>query len=549
MAFQTALSGLNAAQTNLSVTGNNIANSSTNGFKKSRAEFADIYATSFAGASSTAVGSGVKVANIGQQFTQGNVEFTENSLDLAINGEGFFVLENTDGSVEYSRAGAYGVDREGYVVNSQGQKLQMYEVNDIGEVTSFTPTDMQLNTGANPASPTDLVDMNLNLDASADGIFGPMNTSDPASYNFSTSTTIYDSLGESHTQTLYFQRQAGATVDIDIGSLDLAANAAVGDTYQGQDTQFTIADSEGNTYEARFTFQNTADGPPEVWEATLEVDDGTGGGYAAVGTPATITFDGGGPNGGPTVTGADFGGAFGPFDPAADPFNITADFSSLTQNLNGYQVGNITTGDGLVPTWNVMMTIDGQVFDTETLTFNSDGSLATTPADINFNDGDGTIDNSFDPGNGADPMQLTVDFDSSTQYAGDSTVNSLVQNGYTTGRLSSIEIDDSGVVFARFTNGQSETLGAVALVTFSNPQGLQPVGDSNWIQTFESGDVLPGQAGSGTLGTIQSGALEASNVDLSKQLVNMIVAQRDFQANAKMISTEDQVTQSIINIR
>lgn len=423
MAFQTALSGLNAAQSNLSVIGNNIANSSTSGFKKSRAEFGDIFANSFGGATSTAIGAGVKINNVAQQFAQGNVEFTENSLDLAVSGEGFFVIRDTDGSELYTRAGAFGVDREGYVVNANGQYLQSYPVDDDGVVTSFSPADLQLNTDTSPAGATSLIETNINLDASATAVdpanFDPNDTS---TYNFNTSLTVYDSLGTAHTAVMYFVKDSTAA---------------------------------GNDWEV-FTAINDADG-----------------------TTTTFSTDG------------------------------------------------VDQGSGTA---------------SQTVSFDSSGTMTTAMPLTVFSGG-------YTPSTGAANMTVDIDLGTSTQYAGESTINSLVQDGYTTGRLSGIDIDDNGVVYARYTNGQSSLLGSVAMANFSNPQGLSQVGDTNWASSFDSGDVVYGQANRGALGAIQSGALEASNVDISQQLVNMIVAQRDYQANAKMISTEDQVTQTIINIR
>ncbi len=531
MAFQTSLSGLNAAQANLSVTGNNIANSSTNGFKKSRAEFADIFASSFAGASSTAVGAGVRLTNVAQQFAQGNVEFTDNNLDLAINGDGFFVLKDTDGSSIYTRAGAYGVDREGYVVNSQGQKLQSYAVNEDGEVTNFTGTDLRLSTSANPASATENIELNLNLDASRDRILGTrIDPNDPDTYGFSTSTTIYDSLGEAHTTTLYFQRASAST------GLEMGGNLEPG---SGPHTlNRTIYDSLGNAYEVELEFTETA---ADNWTVDINIDTDGDGVYDNITQQATIDFTTTPATiAGNTILSLDLG------NPDATPVDFTLDLSTVTQSATPTTVAVVAdVSEAPDNMWNTLMTVDGVAQDTEVLSFSSSGQLLNSPTTINFNDDSGL----YDPGNGAELLDLTIDFAGSTQYAGESSVNTLVQDGYTTGRMSSIDIDSKGVVFARYTNGQSTTLGAVAVVNFSNPQGLQPIGDTNWAQTFESGDVLPGQAGTGTIGAIQSGALESSNVDLSKQLVNMIVAQRDFQANAKMISTEDAVTQSIINIR
>ena len=155
----------------------------------------------------------------------------------------------------------------------------------------------------------------------------------------------------------------------------------------------------------------------------------------------------------------------------------------------------------------------------------------------------------YTPATGAAPMNMTFAFDRSTQFGNTFSPTSVTQDGYTTGRLIGMDIDSTGVVQARFTNGRSLALGQVALANFANPQGLQQLGNTNWAETFGSGQALKGQAGNSGFGLVQSGALEASNVDITEQLVNMITAQRNFQANAQMISTSDQITQTIINIR
>jgi flagellar hook protein FlgE len=156
---------------------------------------------------------------------------------------------------------------------------------------------------------------------------------------------------------------------------------------------------------------------------------------------------------------------------------------------------------------------------------------------------------SYTPATGAAPMDMTFDFGTTTQYGGTFNVNAITQDGFTTGRLIGIDIDSTGVVQARFTNGRSLALGQVALANFSNPQGLQQLGDTNWAETFGSGQALRGQAGNSGFGLVQAGALEASNVDITEQLVNMITAQLNFQANAQLISTADAILQTIINIR
>ncbi|MCK7595168.1 flagellar hook protein FlgE [Pseudomarimonas salicorniae] len=406
MTFRTALSGLNAAAADLNVTSHNIANVATVGFKGSRAEFSEVFATSTFGLSRTAIGSGVRTAAIAQQFSQGSIEFTENGLDIAISGGGFFRLSD-NGAAVYSRAGNFQADRDGFVVNPAGHRVQVFPP--IAGTNTFDTgrlQDLQVAIGdAAPQATTD-IGLGLNLPANAtppvNATFDP---TDPRSYNHTTSLTVYDSLGAAHVATLYFVR--------------------------------TATENE--------------------WQAYAYVDGN------AVGGPNTVTYS-----------------------------------------------------------------------ETGTLV-NPAGGTLTLPT--------------YDPMNGAADLDITLDLASSTQYGDAFSVSELSQNGFTTGRLTGIETSPTGVVFARFTNGQSQPLGQLVLASFANPQGLQELGDNVWGESFESGQPLLGTAGSGSFGLTQSGALEASNVDLTAQLVNMITAQRNFQANAQMISTQDQVTQTVINIR
>lgn len=403
MPFRTAISGLRASMTDLSTIGNNVANASTTGFKKSRAEFADVYAASNVGVAGDTPGSGVNVARVAQQFAQGTVSFTESALDLAINGNGFFIV-NDGGANLYTRAGAFGVDRQGYIVNAQNQRLQAFQADATGNITGATG-DLLINTSNVSPSATTGITIGLNLDSSASvppvATFDPTNT---ASYNNATSTTVYDSLGNSHIASMYYVKTG--------------ANA-----------------------------------------------------------------------------------------------------------------------------WDTYTYVDGTAVDGPTaLTFNTSGAL-TAPAGGTFTTA------SFTPSGGGAAMTLDVNYGASTQYGSPFSVNSMVQDGYTTGTLSGIDVDKTGVIFARYSNGQAVTLGQIALANFANQQGLQPVGDTNWAETYEAGAPLISSPGSSNLGLIQGGALEESNVDLSEELVKMIVAQRNFQANAQVIQTADQVTQSIINIR
>jgi len=406
MSFSVALSGLNAASSDLDVISNNIANVNTTGFKASRTEFADIFSSANISTQSTAIGSGVRVSKIDQQFGQGNVTTTNNGLDLAVSGQGFFRLSD-NGAIVYSRAGAFGVDKSGYIVNSKQQRLTAYLADASGTVTGALG-DLQLNTANIAPQATSTVDVGVNLNAAATTPAVAFNPTDPNSYNNSTSLTLYDSLGASHLGTLYFR--------------------------------------------------NTGAG---AWSTYLYID----------GAAAT-----------PTVSG--------------------------------------------------------------NLTFNTDGTLATPV-------GGSIAYNGFAVA-GANNLALTLNYASqapTTQYGGNFGVYALNQDGYATGQLSGVDISSSGNIQARYTNGQSKTLGQVALANFSSPQGLRQLGDTTWAESFDSGSPLVGQPGTASLGQVQSGALESSNVDLTAQLVNMITAQRNFQANSQVIKTEDTITQTIINIR
>jgi flagellar hook protein FlgE len=405
MPFRIALSGLNAAQADLNVTANNIANTSTNGFKGSRTEFADLFAVSLQGVSSNASGNGVRVAAVAQQFAQGNIEFTDSNLDLAVSGQGMFILSD-NGALAYSRAGAFQMNRDGYVVNSQGQRLQVYPPIAAGGFNTGGLGDLRLLTTDSAPNPTANVEYVLNLPANATpppiAAFDP---NDPNTFNQATSLTLFDSLGATHTGTMYFTKTATAN----------------------------------------------------QWDSRMYID-GT-----AVGATQTLQY---------SNTGL-----------------LTA------------PVGGSVTFPGFVPT------------------------------------------------TGAANMSVTVDLRQSTQFGSNFAVNSVTQDGFTTGRLIGIDIGETGVVQARFTNGNSQALGQVAIANFANQQGLQQLGNTQWAETFASGQALRGQAGNSGFGLVQSGALEGANVDITEQLVNMITAQRNFQANAQMISTADSITQTIINMR
>jgi flagellar hook protein FlgE len=402
--FSIALSGLSAASSALDITSNNIANADTTGFKYSESEFADVYASGAVALNTSTGGEGVRLVTAAQQFTQGDISTTSSPLDMAINGNGFFTLNSPSGVV-YTRNGQFSEDQNGNVVSSTGQFLQVYPPLANGTFNTGALQNLNLETAQSAPVATSTGTVILNL-PSNDTVptATPFNPTNPDSYSQSTSTTVYDSLGNSYPATLYFTQTA---------------------------------------------------------------------------TPGT---------------------------------------------------------------WNVNMTVNGTaVGGTQTLSFSDTGAV-TAPA------GGGLTFAGYQPADGAAAMTMNFNFGQTTQYGTQFGVTSIIQNGYTTGQLSTVSVDPSGVVSAVYTNGRSTELGQLAIASFPNPQGLQQLGNTNWAQTFSSGTVVQGTAGSAGFGSIQSSSLESSNVDLTTELVNMITEQRAFQANAQVITTADQMSQTVIGI-
>lgn len=433
MSFEIALSGIKAANSLLNSHGNNIANASTTGFKQSRVQFSDVYASSALGAGTLSVGTGVRLSGVLQQFSQGTISFTNNNLDLAISGQGFFQLLDSAGVTTYTRAGAFQLDRAGNIVSSASDNLRGFLADSQGNLTGAVGNLVVDTSNFSPKATTD-ADFTVNLNsadtapgsawvsASTIGAAAPSATT----FNNATSTTIYDSLGNSHIMTAYFMKTATA-----------------------------------NQWEARFRVDNVDVGSVANTPRAFDVNFTSSGAYilpTAASTPSdTISL-------------------------------VWAPLSS-TGTANG----------------------------------------ATTPQTFSVTLGDTSS--------------------GSTQLGSPFAVNAITQDGYTTGRLNNIDVDSTGVFYGRFTNGQSRALGQVALANFSNVQGLRPVGDTAWAGTFTSGDPVVGAPSTASLGSITSGALEDSNVDLTDELVQLITAQRNFQANAQTIRTADAVTQTIINLR
>jgi len=405
MSFQTGLSGLNAASQNLDVIGNNIANANTVGNKQSRAEFSAVVASSIGasgGGGAGGGGIGVAIGTTSQQFSQGTINITGNSLDCAINGGGFFELTLKDGSAAYTRDGQFKLDPKGNLITNSGANVMGFPTDSAGVPTSTTISKLTIPTGAPIAAKvTSNVTATFNLDARA-----------PVA-NSVTPNTPYTTYG----------------------------------------TTMNAYDSQGVAVPLKLYFIKTG---PDQWDVT----DG---------------------------------------DPAAGGNTLTS--------LSFDTAGNVTGSPTAVP-------------------------ITLTSTNINI---------------GA--FTANVDFSKATQYGTAFAVTDLSQDGYTAGTLTGLSISEQGLITTRYSNGQSQASGQLALADFRNVQGLKPVSNGNWVETNSSGQPVQGSPGQGNFGAINAGALEASNVDLTAELVAMMTAQRDYQSNAQTIKTQDQVMQTLVNLR
>lgn len=817
MPFDIALSGIRSASNDLSITGNNIANASTTGFKSSRAEFGDVYATSVLGAGNNSVGNGVRLQDVSQRFTQGSIAFTENELDLAVNGNGFFVVRR-EGEQYYTRAGAFGLDRDGFITSNTGARLQGFQADERGQIGGLQ-SDIRIQ--ANNLSPrsTTMVETRLNLDSAEDvlqstgtnfrtegnavaisrvGLQESTSTSyetpnftlqppiDLTNGNIGFTVDLTGSSGHNGTVNVLLNTAAGVPSTIssfnDLRTLAGVINAQLFQPTAPQtpiDVIATAVDAGGGQYRLEFTSLQEGEASEirisngTATAASLGLPVGPAEGISDPGIAAVSngypqqSIDIVGPDGnvvtytsaanasaatigselnalaGVTATATttlrfvanNFNNANGNLQVELNGVTLSAmTLEGLGQAINGYTASTLpgisaevdaVTGDLVVSSsvgddlrvsisstddgdsveilgnpnapaevlevdnngtlnianataangnevvvggslnivlaegysatnasppsiglfgpltgaaftevvinefdpedkgtynhatsmriydslgnphvltqyfvrqeydvndaathpnhWVMYVQIDGRdVGDPNTtlpppdntvptragfdLRFNPDGSLNQVLSDqiliSNWvpRDANGDPNGALGPqnvlaggtSNIPDPpssSNFVMDLAGTTQYGSQFSVHEKDQNGYTTGRLSGLNIDASGVIFARFTNGESMTLGQVILADFANNQGLQPVGDSMWAENFESGQPNIGTPGSAALGAIQAGALEESNVDLSEELVRLIIAQRNFQASAKTIETANQVTQTVINLR
>lgn len=639
MSFNTALTGLRAATSDLNITGNNIANASTVGFKQSRAEFADVYASSIVGGGANAIGNGVRVADVAQQFSQGNISFTENSLDMAINGGGFFVLSD-QGTQVFTRAGQFGVDDNGFITTNDGARLQGFPSTTSGTVSDVLG-DLQLSTADIAPRRTTLIDQLFNLDADAlapESVVntaiseGPVQQALQGGANGYAAGTI-DIGGTTYNIPLNANQSANAiagalsaitgvsassttsaelvipggvvaanqlringseVVGADITQITASINSLAGITATEAGGVISIVATSGEDLLFSAGAGLTADVTGAGGGGTVTIDGNLAvpGNQAAVGGTIDLTLDAGLTISAGTTTSAGVN-----LFPAVPALNLVRTNTFDPGDSNTYNdATSVTVFDSLgsrhvmsqffvkepaaltAPnTWSMYVQIDGQDVGDDptnpavpslarfTLRFFNDGTLDSvnsdellisnwTPVDAS---GASNADGPLTIANGGalpiveppESSNFFIDINGSSQFSGGFSVNELDQNGFASGRLAGVDVSETGIIFARYSNGEALTLGQVALGSFANEQGLTPLGESSWAQSFESGEPVIGAPRTASLGAVTSGALEDSNVELAEELVALIIAQRNFQANSRTIETANEIQQTIINLR
>ncbi|CAB3771783.1 flagellar hook protein FlgE [Paraburkholderia solisilvae] len=430
MGYNSALSGLAAASNDLDVVGNNIANVQTVGFKQSAAVFADLYANSIATSVNNQIGIGTTLAGVQQDFSQGQITTTDVATNMAINGNGFFQMQNPNGTVTYSRNGQFTKNQNGFIVDAEGNELMGFEANAQGQLQTGQVVPIQIpNASLLPPIATTEATFGVNLDASApQPTTATFSASDPTSYSFTTSVQTFDSLGNQTTVNLYFVKSATA----------------------GQWEVFAGPSGQTPTDLGSMTFNQSG----------------------ALASAA-----------GPAPTG---GGAGAPLTPAGD-FSL-----------------NLTPSDGAAA---------------QTITLNLTGTTQ-------FGNSDASSGTTNDSG----------------------TTSAPTQDGFGTSQLSNFSIGSDGTITGTYTDGRTATLGQVLVANFENPNGLQNLGNNQFAQTSDSGQPQVGVPGSSNLGSVEGSAIESSNVDLTGSLVDLITAQRNYQANAQTIKTQQTLDQTLINL-
>jgi len=528
MSFYTALTGLNAASTDLSVTSNNIANANTTSFKRSDANFGDIFASSALLNPSTVQGGGVALTSIEQEFTQGNLELSANALDIAITGDGFFPLASKDGSELYSRKGVFSLSETGQVVNTEGHTLQVHPTGTSG-ASNFNQAMIPLTVPrVLGATPTTALTIDIQLPDNTQVVGG-------AVYDFAAPTAaITGSLVVTDgTTTVTVPPATYGSLAEQVAAIQTIAGGAANTNYA--DLLFTVdLNSAGTGIEFNYKEPGIID---SVNTPTISQNAGS----------STITSTN------PTV------GAVVAIDPSVpSSFNESQAISfyddageAFTATVFYQKIGNdVVSGTNTEDKWQAAVYINGELAEisgdneagaTDTLAF----SFNSTTGDLTGLIGNTTIAPSSLSGR-SNPIVLSL---GALMHTKDFEIVTQTQNGLPQGDLVDINVGNDGLVVATYSNGEQNNAGRINLANFTSAQGLRQQGSTTYTTTGESGKLSFGEPGSNGYGVLTGGAKERSNVDLTEELVNLIAAQRNFQSNAKALETSSALTQTMLNIR
>jgi len=508
------ISGLTAAGKQLDVIGNNIANVNTIGFKSGRIHFGDILSQTITGgvAAGMQVGRGVNVDAITTQFSPGSFETTANATDLAIDGDGFFIVKDADGGEYYTRAGAFHLDNRGYLVDVNSLKVQGYNITGSDPDTI---SDISLSGVQSEPSATTEISIGANLDAAtvAGGIFNA-------------SQTVYDSLGAAHSLKLAFQKTEEPGYWGFKSYLD--NEAATAQSYSG------LKFDENGVLEKVYSSTTTgtaAEGYYNTGGTGTAVITINNQGQLYKDTTANIVLTRGADNNTWTITNN------GGYANMSIALGTTGADDKVEIDLDGAGGADITF-DISTGVWASGDTIEFSIAQTE-----------VTPADVNL-----TMPSIVTGATIGDSGVVSWDLTGTTAekvtgYASTSVIRTLVHDGYSSGSLKSISVTTDGTISGFFTNGQTSDISRIVLATFANVTGLKRMGKNLFGATVESGDAVPNRPGSGGVGEISSNSLEMSNTDIATEFINMITAQRAYQASAKIVTVTDQMMAELMNIK
>ncbi|MFZ4478415.1 MAG: flagellar hook protein FlgE [Rhodoferax sp.] len=558
MSFSQGVSGLNVAAANLDVIGNNIANSGTVGFKSGSVQFSNVYAGSMAGL-------GTKVSGVFTDFTAGAVQRSARPLDVAIvDGNGFFRMTSTGGEIRYTRNGQFDVDKDGYITNAAGLRLTGFTVGDTGALAGASPVALQVPTSAMEPAATTSIDAQFNVDArSAYPVVAPFNAQDSTSYNYSNSVTIFDSFGNSHELSAYFVKTAPnkweiyATAD----GKPLATGGALAPAAAfpplpavpnsgGTPIGSIGFDSSGKMITAALSGQALTDGTAALTAAKAA--------QVAAQTAFDASVEGIAAKTAKTALDASVEGTAATAAATAATVAAAAATAAPTDTALAAKAAAAAVASAKA-TAAAAATALGEVARTTAATARSSTTgLTLAAAQATTARAESALTPTLDKlafaglrfPSGAKPMAFEMSLAGTTQFGATNEVRKMSPDGYASGQLTTLAISPDGTVSGKYSNQQTKLLGQIVLSSFGSPNGLQNMGENVWSETPKSGAPLTGTAGPGTtLGALLGGAVEGSNVDLTAELINLIIAQRTYQANTQTVKTQDQVVQALINMR